>query len=109
MALYLVETDRGMTLELEVPPCILQALQAQFRLSEHDGDGGEFCRRLSAEIEKLLPHALSWKLKEPTGAQLAFAISICRQLRIELPDSATKSRGEMHRFIAVQSLRLSAK
>lgn len=109
MALYLVETDSGMTLELEVPPYILQALQAQFRLSEHEGDGGEFCRRLSAEIEKLLPQALSWKLKEPTSAQLAFAISICRQLRIELPDSAIKSRGEMQRFIAVQSLKLSTK
>lgn len=109
MALYLVETDSGMTLELEVPPCSLQALQAQFRLSEHDGDGGEFCRRLSAEIEKLLPQAMSWKLKEPTGAQLAYALSICRQLKIELPDSVARSRGEMQKFIAVQSLKLGAK
>lgn len=96
-----------MSLEVQVPESTIEALRRQYRLGVGQGDEAEFNRRLAAEMEQLLLRVSNWRLREPTAAQLAYAISICRQLGISLPEEAAGSRGEMQKFIAIHSLRLS--
>lgn len=106
MALFLVEPDIDLTLELPMSPASLDALGRQFT-SLRAGRGNErFCKRLAAEIERVLPEVIDWELKPPTKAQLAFAKSICYRLNVTLPAAALESRGAMYNFLETHAINL---
>lgn len=58
-----------------------------------------FNRRLTKHLEKLLPEALDWEIKEPTPAQLSYASAISKELGVPIPPDALRSRSVMHAFI----------
>lgn len=105
MPLFLVEPDLSLTLELPIPEATIAALTTQLEQMEAAGEMKAYCSRLAAEIARLLPELVNWECKAPTSAQLAFALSLCRKLGIELPSGATDSRGAMYRFLAVHAPR----
>ncbi|MBB3835282.1 hypothetical protein FHR55_003526 [Xanthomonas arboricola] len=106
MSLFLVAPDLDLTLELPIAPDSLDALSRYLRAVKDGWEHENFCKRLSEEIGRIVPEVIDWKLKPPTKAQLAFARTLCRQLGIELPTDAVAMRGEMHRFIEINSQRL---
>lgn len=109
MALYIVETETGMSFELKLSSASVEAIRRHYRLAAEGADEAEFCKRLASEMEQVLQRVTNWRLKEPTPAQLAYAVSLCRQLQIELPEEAARSRGEMQRFLAIHALRVRSK
>jgi hypothetical protein len=106
MALFLVEPDIDLTLELPMSAASLDALGRQFMSLKAGRDNERFCKRLAAEVERVLPEVIDWELKPPTKAQLAFAKSICHRLKVALPASARESRGAMYSFLETHAINL---
>lgn len=106
MSLFLVAPDLDLTLEVPIAPDSLDAISRYLRAVKDGWEHENFCKRLSEEIGRVVPEVIDWKLKPPTKAQLAFARTICRRLGIDLPTDAAAMRGEMHRFIELNSQRL---
>lgn len=65
-----------------------------------------FGGKLAKELARAFPELIDWDLKAPTPAQLALARSLGLQFATEIPESASESRSEMHRFIARLSTRV---
>ena len=105
MPLFLVEPDLSLTLELPIPGAVITALAKQLEQMEATGETGAYCSRLGAELARLLPELVNWECKAPTSAQMAFALSLCRKLGIELPLGAAENRGAMYRFLAAHAPR----
>lgn len=100
MPLFLVEPDSDLTIEVALPAEVEQSWVSQVRRMERSPrDRRLFASRLSRLLTDMLPDALDWDLKEPTKNQIAFAKSLCRQLKVEIPSEAFASRGNMHAFI----------
>ena len=92
MALYLVNPAVEMTLELYVSAQLEEALTIQFERIKDRNVRETFVRRLERQVESLLKDSIDWDLKEPTEAQLNYAILIAKQMKILLPSEARKSR-----------------
>lgn len=92
MALYLVNPAVEMTLELYVSSSLEEALSIQYERIKDRKVRDTFVRRLEGRVEALLSDCIDWDLKEPTEAQLNYAILVAKQLGIELPNEARKSR-----------------
>ena len=106
MTLFLVVPDMDLTLEVPIAPDSLESVSRYLAAVKDGWEHENFCKRLGEEVGRILPEVIDWKLKPPTKAQLAFARTLCRQLDISLPTDAVSMRGEMHRFIEVNSQRL---
>ncbi len=106
MSLFLVAPDLDLTLEVPLAPDAM-ALITRYLAAIKDGwEHENFCKRLAEEVGRVLPEVIDWKLKPPSKAQLAFARSLCRQLGIPLPTDAATMRGEMCKFLELNSSRL---
>ncbi|TWT23622.1 hypothetical protein FQY83_03055 [Luteimonas marina] len=92
MALYLVNPAVEMTLELYVSAQLEEALTIQFERIKDRKVRDTFVRRLENQVETLLKDSIDWDLKEPTEAQLNYAILIAKQLGISVPSEVRKSR-----------------
>lgn len=99
MALYLVNPAVEMTLELYVSAQLEEALTIQFERIKDRKVRDTFVRRLEQQVETLLKDSIDWDLKEPTDAQLNYAILIAKQLGISLPSEARKSRFHTAMFL----------
>jgi hypothetical protein len=71
-------------------------LSLRKRTSDQPGSSNARRRRT---VEKL-PELTDWDIKPPTGAQMAYAVSLCAQLGIVLPAATRRSRGLMQTFLA---------
>lgn len=92
MALYLVNPAVEMTLELFVSLPLEEALTIQYERIKDRRVRDTFVKRLEKQVETLLKDSLDWDIKEPTEAQLNYAILVAKQLGISLPSEAHKYR-----------------
>lgn len=99
MALYLVNPAVEMTLELYVSTQLEEALTVQYERITDRKVRDTFVRRLEKQVETLLKDSLDWDLKEPTEAQLTYAVLVAKQLGIPLPSEARKSRFHAAMFL----------
>jgi hypothetical protein len=99
MAVYLIAHGFELNLELDLAPPLAVALQLQSeRLGLKDAKDA-FSRKISAELNRLLPELIDWDLKEPTPAQMAYAIELARAREETVPLPALRSRGAMQSYI----------
>lgn len=102
MSFFLVDADSEFTLELALSPESEEDLRRQILKLQQGADASSLSRRLAMELARLVPEMLDWDVKRPTKAQIAYARSICYQLKIDLPCEAMESRQAMHIFIAAR-------
>ena len=99
MALYLVNPAVDMSLELYVSDRLEEALTIQFERIKDRRVRDTFIRKLERSLESLLVESIDWDLKQPTEAQLNYAILIAKQLEIPLPSEARKYRFHTAMFL----------
>jgi len=101
MNFYLVCPELEFTLELPFSPLGREQVTSQVRrMQEDEGQSRSFEYRLAEELSRLIPELTDWDIKPPTGAQMAYAVSLCAQLGIVLPAATRRSRGLMQTFLA---------
>ncbi|SEM54492.1 hypothetical protein SAMN02800694_1456 [Luteibacter sp. UNCMF331Sha3.1] len=99
MPVYLIAQGFDLSLELDLAPPLAVALQLQCeRLGSKDVREA-FSRRISDEFNRLLLDLIDWDLKEPTAAQMAYAIELARFRQETVPIPALRSRGAMQSYI----------
>lgn len=111
MSLYLVNPGVDLTLELFVSARLEEAVAIQFERIKDRKVRDTFVRKLEKRLEGLLVDCMDWDLKEPTEAQVTYAILVAKQLGIPLPSEARKYRFHMAMFLesyAEQARNLSA-
>lgn len=99
MPLYLVNPAVDMSLELFVSQSLEEALTIQFERVRDRRVRDTFVQHLERRLESLLADTIDWDLKEPTPAQLSYATLVAKQLGIELPSEARKSRFHAAMFL----------
>lgn len=103
MALYLVNPGVEMTLELFVSQRLEDALAIQYERIKDRKVRDTFVKRLERQIETLLKDSLDWDLKEPTEAQLNYAVLVAKQLGISIPSEARRYRFHTAMFLETYS------
>ena len=99
MALYLVDPALEMSIELPVSEPVERALAIQWERLQDGITRDNFCRRMAEQLNSIIPDSIDWDIKEPTPAQMSFALIISKQLGISLPSEAIRYRGHMHQFL----------
>ena len=106
MGLYLVEPEHGIALEIPISDLDQRALVLQWARLRGAAARERFIVRFGKHLTSALSEALDWDIKEPTEAQLAYALMLSQKLGTAIPSSAMSSRLEMSLFIDKASLRL---
>lgn len=109
MALYLVNPAVEMTLELYVSQSLEESLTIQYERIRDQRVRATFVKRLEKQVETLLRDSLDWDLKEPTQAQLSYAILVAKRLGISLPSEARKFRFHAAMFLETYAPELRTK
>lgn len=99
MALYLVNPAVDMTLELYVSQRLEEALTIQYERIKDRCVRDVFVRKLEEQLESLLTASIDWDLKEPTTAQLNYAILVSSQVGVPLPVEARTYRFHTAMFL----------
>lgn len=108
MALYLVNPAVDMSLELYVSNRLEEALTIQYERIKDRRVRDTFIRKLEQSLESLLAESIDWDLKQPTAAQLNYAILVATQLGIPLPSEAKKYRFHAAMFLETYANQASA-
>jgi len=109
MALFLVDPSLDLSLELPVSEPIEKALAIQWeRLSDRTVREA-FCRRMATQLNSVIPESIDWDIKEPTPAQVSFAMVLAKELEVSIPSAALRYRGNMHEFLEKHSQMLKVK
>jgi hypothetical protein len=99
MSYFLVAPGLDMSIELFLSDQLERAVALQWeRLKDRDARDA-FTRRIATQLEALLPDAIDWDIKEPTPAQISYAMAISKELSVAIPPDALRLRGEMHAFL----------
>lgn len=109
MSFYFVCPGLDFTIEIPLSPLGHEQVLRQVLRAQADGDCTKFRSRLAEELGRILPNVTDWDIRPPTGAQLAYAKSLCNQLGCVLPRAVLVSRYSMQAFISEQALLLKAK
>lgn len=99
MALYLVNPAVDMQLELYVSDRLEEALTIQYERIKDRRVRDTFVRKLEQSLERLLVESIDWDLKQPTDAQLNYAMLVATQVGIPLPSEARKYRFHAAMFL----------
>lgn len=99
MALLLIDPDCDLLIALDAPPGLLESLQEQWTRLQHDPERESFGARLSGRVLPILADCLDWDLKQPTNAQISFAVSIAKKLQLEIPSGVLQRRSDMADFL----------
>ena len=62
-----------------------------------------FCRRMTEQLDSVIPESIDWDIKEPTSAQVSYAMVLSKQLDVAIPPDALRYRGHMHSFLEKHS------
>lgn len=109
MALYLVDPSLELSIELPVSEPIERALAMQWeRLADRTAREA-FCRRMATQLNSVIPESIDWDIKEPTPAQVSYAMVLAKELNVAVPSIALRYRGNMHEFLEKHSQLLKAK
>ena len=68
-----------------------------------------FCRRMTSQLESVIPDSIDWDIKDPTPAQLSFAMALSKELDVAIPPDALRYRANMHEFLEKHSQLAKAK
>lgn len=99
MSYFLVAPGIDMSIELFLSDQLERAVALQWeRLKDRDARDA-FTRRIAKQLETLLPDAIDWDIKEPTPAQISYAMAVSKELNVAIPPDALRFRGEMHTFL----------
>lgn len=109
MAVFLVAPELDLRIKLPVPEPLLQALEIQWGRLEDAEARDAFGRRLAPLICALIPDTLDWDIKEPTAAQVAFAMDISKKLGVPLPSEVLRFRKQMHEFLEMHAPTLKSR
>ena len=103
MSLFLVAPGIDLSIELFVADHIEKALAVQWERLKDKADREAFCRRMTQQLDNVIPEAIDWDIKEPTQAQLSYAMVLSKQLDVPIPPGALRYRGQMHEFLEKHS------
>jgi hypothetical protein len=99
MTLLLSDPGHDLCLPLTIDGTIEAALRSQWDRLDGAAERDRWAVQVARRIAPFLADCLDWDLKPPTRAQVSFAISIARQLDIDVPAAALRKRGAMHDFL----------
>lgn len=99
MALYLVDLGQDMSIELFLSESVERALALQWERIKDRTAREAFCRRMASHLESVIPDSIDWDIKEPTSAQVSFAMALSKELDVPVPPEALRFRGSMHEFL----------
>lgn len=109
MSFYLVSPGLDMSIELYLSDQLEGAFARQWERLQDGASRDAFCQRLTKQLETLLPDAMDWDIKEPTAAQVSYAMVLSKQLDVPIPPEALRYRGHMHEFLEKHSQLSKAK
>lgn len=109
MSYFLVAPALEMSIELFVSDQLERAVALQWERLKDRETRDAFARRIEKQLEALLPEAISWDIKEPTSAQLSYAMAISKSLNLPIPPDALRFRGVMAEFLSAQVPQAKAK
>lgn len=95
MALRLVDDDHNVSLDLSLDPISREALGIQIQRCVSSSAINAFEARLVNHLLELVDP----DLKPPTDKQLAYALSMAKNLGISVPAEALRFRGSMSEFL----------
>src|SRR3546814_19521291 len=81
-----------MSRELDISQQLEEAITIQYERIRDARVRDTFVKRLETRLERLLAESIDWDLKEPTEAQLKYAILVDKQTGTPLPSAARKFR-----------------
>src|SRR3546814_20736314 len=90
MALDLGNPAVEMPLERYISQQLEEAITIQYERIRDARVRDTFVKRLETRLERLLAESIDWDLKEPTEAQLKYAILVAKQTGTPLPSEARK-------------------
>lgn len=99
MSLYLVAPSLDLSIELLISDQVEQALSLQWERLKDRTAREAFCRRMTQQLDSVIPESIDWDIKEPTAAQVSYAMVLSKQLDVPIPPSALRYRGQMHEFL----------
>lgn len=99
MSLYLVAPGLDLSIELLISDQVEQALSLQWERLKDRAAREAFCRRMTQQLDSVIPESIDWDIKEPTPAQLSYAMVLSKQLDVPIPPDALRYRGQMHEFL----------
>lgn len=109
MALLIVDPDCDLLIALDATPGLLDSLHEQWIRLRHDPERESFGAHVSRRLLPVLADCLDWDLKPPTSAQISFAVSIARKLKLEIPSGVLQRRSDMADFLDQHSPMLGSK
>lgn len=109
MTLYLVDPSLELSIELNVSEPVERALALQWERLKDQTKRDAFCRRIALQLSSLIPDSIDWDIKEPTPAQLSYAVVLAKELDVAVPPEAIRYRGHMHAFLETYTAALKAK
>jgi hypothetical protein len=95
MGLRLVDDDLDMSFEIPLETDARHALSVQLQRTTHRHGKLLFEMRLCDQLQKLIDA----DLRPPSARQIAYALSIAKELDIALPGEALRHRGSMFDFL----------
>lgn len=104
MTLFLVAPGLDLSIELPISDQVEQALAIQWERLKDRTSRDAFCRRMTQQLDSVIPESIDWDIKEPTPAQLSFAMVLSKELDVAIPPEALRYRGNMHQFLEKHSL-----
>jgi hypothetical protein len=99
MSLYLVAPSLDMSIELFVDESVERAMALQWERLKDRAAREAFCKRMTSQLDSVIPESLDWDIKEPTPAQVAYAMVLSKQLDVPNPSDALRYRGTMYAFL----------
>ena len=109
MSYFLVAPAIEMSVEIYLSDQLERALALQWeRLRDSDARDA-FARRIEKQLETLLPDAIDWDIKEPTAAQISYAMAISKSLNVPIPPDVLRYRGVMNEFLDAHAPQVKAK
>lgn len=109
MTLYLVDPGQDLSIELFISENVERALALQWERIKDRAARDAFCRRMTSQLESVIPDSIDWDIKEPTSAQISFAMVLSKELDVPIPPEALRFRGNMHEFLDKHSQLAKAK
>src|SRR3546814_10728408 len=90
-----------MSLELYISQQLEEAITIQYERIRDARVRDTFVKRLETRLERLLAESIDWDLKEPTEAQLKYAILVAKQTGTPLPSRSEEHTSELQSLMRI--------
>lgn len=108
MKLTLSSPDPHLAVELGVGCDVITALASALERSDRLHGADDFRGKLASALADAISKSMPWELQPPSTAQLSFAASISRRLKVDVPKEAAMFKGAMHEFISQHADQMEA-